>query len=212
MYLPAQFAETRPDVLHALIRDHPFGMLVTQGPAGLEANGLPFLIDADRGPHGTLRAHVARANPLWREARADEDSLVVFQGPQAYISPAWYPTKAETGQVVPTWNYAIVQGRGRLRAVEDATWVRQLVSDLTDHHEADRPKPWAVDDAPAGYIDKLLNAIVGIEIELTSLTGKWKVSQNRSAADRNGVVRGLTIENEGRDAAMATLVRDHGKG
>jgi len=212
MYLPTHFAETRVDVLHALIRSHPFGMLVTQGPAGLEANGLPFLIDAERGPHGTLRAHVARANPLWREARTDEDSLVVFQGPQAYVSPAWYPTKAETGQVVPTWNYVLVQARGRLRAVDDAAWMRQLVGDLTDRHEADRPQPWAVDDAPAGYIEKMLKAIVGIEIELTALTGKWKVSQNRSAADRNGVAHGLTIENEGRDEAMAVLVREHGRG
>jgi transcriptional regulator len=155
-----------------------------------------------------LRAHVARANPLWREARTDLESLVVFQGPQTYISPAWYPSKAEHGKVVPTWNYIMVQGRGRLRAIEDAAWLHTFVSRLTDHHEAERaksggaaaPKPWAVTDAPADYIDGMLRAIVGIEIVLTSFVGKWKTSQNRPEADRQGVARGLA-EVPGSDAA-----------
>ncbi|MBC8056637.1 MAG: FMN-binding negative transcriptional regulator, partial [Rhizobiales bacterium] len=143
------------------------------------------------GGPGVLRAHVARANPLWREARGDIDSLVVFQGEQAYISPSFYAAKAEHGKVVPTWNYCVVQARGRLRAVDDAEWLRAFVTRLTDRHEAPRAQPWAVTDAPEDYIATMLRAIVGIEIVLKALTGKWKVGQNRSAADRAGVARGL---------------------
>ena len=193
MYLPAHFEETRPEVLHALVHDHPLGLLVTRDAAGeLAANSVPCILDADpAGGPGILRAHVARANPLWRAARGDVDTLVVFQGEQAYISPAFYPSKAEHGKVVPTWNYVMVQARGRLRAVEDTDWLRAFVTRLTERHEAPRAQPWAVSDAPADYIATMLRAIVGIEIVLSSLTGKWKVSQNRSAPDREGVARGL---------------------
>jgi transcriptional regulator len=218
MYLPAHFTETRPDVLQRLIRDHPFGLLVTQGPAGIEANSVPFFLDADpAGGPGILRAHVARANALWREARSDVESLVVFQGAQTYVSPAWYPSKVEHGKAVPTWNYVMVQGRGTLRAVDDAEWLRGFVSRLTEHHEAARAKQsaaqpgvWAVTDAPADYIDTMLRAIVGIEIVLTSLVGKWKVSQNRPAADREGVVQGLASIAGSDAAAMAHEVLDPG--
>jgi transcriptional regulator len=137
-----------------------------------------------------LRGHVARANPLWKRA-AGAEVLVVFTGPQAYITPSWYPTKAETHKVVPTWNYTVVQARGPLRAIEDAPWLHALVSGLTAHHEAPRAQPWAVADAPDDYVQVMLRAIVGIEIELTQLVGKWKVSQNRNEADRNGVAAGL---------------------
>jgi transcriptional regulator len=192
MYLPAHFEEKRPEVLHELLRTHPLGLLVTQSAAGLQANSVPFVLDADpAGGPGILRAHVARANPLWHESRGDGESLVVFQGPQAYISPSLYPSKAVHGKVVPTWNYIMVQARGTLRAIEDATWLHAFVTRLTDRHEAPRAKPWAVSDAPADYIETMLGAIVGIEMVLTSLVGKWKVSQNRSAADRAGVARGL---------------------
>ncbi|HWI11229.1 MAG TPA: FMN-binding negative transcriptional regulator [Burkholderiaceae bacterium] len=193
MYLPAHFEESRPELLHALLRRHPLGLLVTQDAAGtLGADSVPFILDADpAGGPGILRAHVARANPVWREARGDVDALVVFQGPQAYISPAFYPSKAEHGKVVPTWNYVTVQARGRLRAIDDADWLRAFVTRLTERHETPRAQPWAVSDAPAEYIATMLHAIVGIEIVLTALTGKWKVSQNRSAADRAGVARGL---------------------
>lgn len=210
MYLPPHFEETRPEVLHQLLRSHPLGLLVTLGPAGMEANAAPFLFDPERGPHGTLRAHVARANPVWREARTDVDSLVVFQGPQAYVSPGWYASKAETGKVVPTWNYVLATARGRLRVIDDAEWVHRLVSELTDRHEASREAPWKVSDAPTDYVAGLLRAIVGIEIELTALTGKWKVSQNRSAADRAGVVEGLTEVGGAEAAAMAEQVREPG--
>jgi len=204
MYLPAHFEEKRPEVLHELVRTHPLGLLVTLTDAGLQANSIPFFLDADpAGGPGILRAHVARANPLWQEARADPQALVVFQGPQAYVSPGWYPSKAEHGKVVPTWNYVMVQARGPLRAIDDAAWVHALVSRLTTHHEAAQAKPWAVTDAPAPYIDTITRAIVGIEITLTALTGKWKVSQNRSAADRAGVARGLRVAGQADAADLA---------
>ena len=212
MYLPAHFKESRPEVLHSLLRTHPLGLLVTQNNAqdsnGLQADAIPFMLDPERGEFGTLVAHVARANPLWREARTDVESLVVFQGPQAYVSPAWYPSKQETGKVVPTWNYVMVEARGRLRVIDDAAWVHALVTRLTDHHEAartDAPRtPWKVTDAPDDYIASMQRAIVGIEIELTALNGKWKVSQNRSTADRAGVAAGLAAH------AMAALVEPKG--
>lgn len=206
MYLPRHFEETRVEVMHALMRAHPLGLLVTHGADGLQANSIPFLVDAGPAPRGTLVAHVARANPLWREADGTP-VLVVFQGPQAYVSPGWYASKAEHGKVVPTWNYIMVQARGRLRAVDDAARLHTLVSRLTATHEAGRDKPWAVDDAPRDYIDATLKAIVGIEIEIEALAGKWKVSQNRSAADREGVAAGLTAQGHDDADAMAEAVR-----
>jgi transcriptional regulator len=207
MYLPAHFAESRAEVLHALIRSHPLGLLVTQsGDGSIAANDIPFVLDAsDDGSPGVLRAHVARANPLWRTARSDVESLVVFQGPQGYVSPAWYPAKAEHGKVVPTWNYVVVQARGALRAIDDREWLRAFVTRLTDRHEGPRPAPWAVTDAPADYIDTMLGAIVGIEMPVISLLGKWKVSQNRPAADREGVARGLDQEHG--DPELVAAVR-----
>jgi len=207
MYLPAHFEENRTEVQHALIRARPLGLLVT--PA-LQAHELPFVIDPDPAPHGTLRAHVARANPLWHEADGQE-VLVVFQGPQAYVSPGWYPSKAESGKVVPTWNYVMLQARGKLRAIDDAQWLRAFVTRLTDTHEARQAQPWRVSDAPPAYLDTMLRAIVGIEIELVGLAGKWKVSQNRPAADREGVARGLNALGDEQALAMAQLVEGHGR-
>jgi transcriptional regulator len=205
MYLPAHFEETRVETLHELIRAHPLGALVTLTPAGLDANHIPFEVDPDPAPFGTLRGHVARANPVWREAR-DRDVLVLFQGPETYISPAWYPTKQETARVVPTWNYAVVHAHGRLGAIEDRDWLRAFVTRLTDRHEGQRPDRWKVTDAPADYIDRQLGGIVGIEIPLSRLVGKWKVSQNRPAQDRAGVVEGLRRHGDPPSAAMADLV------
>ena len=218
MYLPAHFAERRPEVLQQLMREHPFGLLVTQDGSGVVANSMPFVHDAGQGSGlGMLRTHVARANPVWRESRLDADALVVFEGPQTYISPAWYPSKAEHGKVVPTWNYVMVQARGRLRAIDDAAWLRAFVSRLTDMHEGARvaartegapptAPAWAMNDAPADYLDTMLGAIVGIEIEVTALVGKWKVSQNRPAADRAGVAQGLAGVAGSDASAMAGLV------
>ena len=208
MYLPTQFEETRLDVLHGLMRSHPLGLLITSAAHGMDANAIPFVLDADRGAHGTLRAHVARGNPVWRDARTDLDSLIVFQGPQAYVTPSWYATKAEGGRVVPTWNYVMVQARGRLRVVDDAAFVHKHVRDLTLRHESPRKEPWKVEDAPAEFTERLLQAIVGIEIEISALSGKWKVSQNRPAADRAGVAEGLREDARPEDdgLAMAQLV------
>ena len=210
MYLPRHFEETRVDVLHGLMRAHPLGALVTLGPDGLEANHIPFEIDPDPAPFGTLRGHVARANPVWRELSRGADALAIFQGPATYVSPSWYPTKQEGGQVVPTWNYAVVHAYGPLRAVDDPAWLRAFVERLTSRHESGRTAPWHVTDAPADYVDKMVTAIVGIELPVTRLLGKWKTSQNRPARDRAGVVAGL--EQDGGDAAraMAALVRETG--
>ena len=207
MYVPSHFAETRTEVLHDLIRAHPFGVLVLLAPQGLEANHLPFEIDPAPAPLGTLRGHLARANAAWRDFSPQTEALAIFQGAHAYISPAWYATKKEHGKVVPTWNYAVVHARGPLRVIDDRAWLRRFVEQLTNRHEAQRSDPWKVSDAPADFIDTMTNAIVGIEIPITRLTGKWKVSQNRPAADRVGVAEGLLQEQTADAAAMAALVR-----
>lgn len=198
MYTPAHFAEERPEILHALIASHPLGTLVTLTSAGLDANLIPFEFDpapTPAGPHGTLRAHVARANPVWRDSSATVEALVVFQGPQAYISPSWYvDTKPATGKVVPTWNYCVVHAHGLLRAIDDRDWLRAQVERLVRRHESTRSAPWHVSDAPSDYIEKQLAAIVGLEIPLSRLSGKWKTSQNRPAADQIGVITGLHTE------------------
>jgi transcriptional regulator len=217
MYVPAHFEETRPDVLGRLIHDHPLAALVTLGRDGLSANHIPLELDPGPAPLGTLRGHVARANPVWRDFSRDVEALAIFQGPQAYISPAWYETKRETGKVVPTYNYIVVHAYGPLRIVEDRAWLRALVERLTTRyeagryeagrHEASKPEPWKVTDAPAEYIEQMLGAIIGVEIPLTRLVGKWKVSQNRPAVDRDGVVSALG-EMEDQDArAMSDLVK-----
>ena len=208
MYLPKHFEQQDEQAMAQLLQLHPLATLAWQAGDGLSAEHLPLLWE--RGPgdgaHGTLRGHVARANPVWRAA-ADTAVLAVFQGPQAYITPSWYPSKAETAKVVPTWNYAVVHMHGRLRITEDAAWLRALVERLTDTHEAARAQRWQVGDAPADYIEMMLRAIVGIEIEVTRLQGKWKVSQNRTAADRGGVAAGLGALHGDDVRAMATLVR-----
>lgn len=184
MYIPAHFAETRLDVLQAQIRRRPLGTLVVATEAGLEANHIPFLLSEAPAPYGLLRGHVARANPVWKHLANAAEVLVVFQGDDAYISPSLYEAKSQDGKVVPTWNYVAVHVYGKARAVADATWLRALVTELTDVHEAGRSAPWHVNDAPDEYTQKLLGAIVGIEISISRLLGKWKVSQNRSSSDR----------------------------
>jgi transcriptional regulator len=207
MYLPKQFEETDLNILHGLIKSHPFAALVTYGDSGLEVNHLPFLVDSDRGEFGTLRGHVARANPVWRQLSATSETIAVFQGPECYISPGWYPSKQEHGKVVPTWNYAVVHAHGVAHAIEDGAWLLQLVSELTDTHEAASALPWKVTDAPAEFIDKLIESIVGIEIPISRINGKWKVSQNRPPADRLGVIAGLATRQDESSTAMAGLVQ-----
>jgi transcriptional regulator len=206
MYLPAAFREDRLDVLHALMRAHPLAVLITHGSAGLQANPVPCHLDT-ASPPGMLRLHLARANPQLDDLRSASECLLVFQGPQAYISPSWYPSKIATGKVVPTWNYATVHAWGHPRVIDDPQWLRSQVGDLTHAHERDRPHPWAVDDAPADYTETMLRAIVGVEIPIARLEGKWKTSQNRSAPDRQGVVDGLTAAG---DLVMARLVAERG--
>ncbi|WP_244829059.1 FMN-binding negative transcriptional regulator [Caballeronia sp. TF1N1] len=191
MYIPAHFEENRPEALRALIAAHPFGALVTRGPNGLDANHIPFELDPAIGEHGTLRAHVARANPVWREVGAREDVLVIFQGAEGYISPTFYPSKQETHRQVPTWNYLVVHAHGRITVRDDEAYVRGVVAKLTRKMEAGEAMPWKMGDAPRDFIDQLLGAIVGIEIEVTRLVGKAKLSQNKAEADRIGAVEGL---------------------
>ncbi|MDR5829209.1 FMN-binding negative transcriptional regulator [Caballeronia sp. LP006] len=191
MYIPAHFEENRPEALRALIAAHPFGALVTHGPNGLDANHIPFELDPAIGEHGTLRAHVARANPVWREVGSREDVLVIFQGAEGYISPTFYPSKQETHRQVPTWNYLVVHAHGRITVRDDEAYVRGVVAKLTRKMEAGEAMPWKMGDAPRDFIDQLLGAIVGIEIEVTRLVGKAKLSQNKAEADRIGAVEGL---------------------
>ncbi|HEX6801616.1 MAG TPA: FMN-binding negative transcriptional regulator [Candidatus Binatia bacterium] len=211
MYLPGHFEETRIDILHQLIRARPLATIVTLGSAGLNANHIPFELSAEPAPLGTLRGHVARANPLWRDFSENIDALIIFHGPQAYVSPSWYPTKQATGEVVPTYNYIVVHAYGRLQIIDDPRWLRGLVTHLTERFEAARAEPWHVTDAPDGFIENQLRAIVGIEIVISKLLGKWKASQNRPVADREGVVKGLSESNDADCLALAELVRERSK-
>jgi transcriptional regulator len=208
MYIPSNFNEKRLDVLHGLMREHPLGTLVTLGESGLNANHIPFEIDGSAGEHGVLRAHIARANPLWKDYSPDVEALVVFQGAQSYISPSWYPTKEVDGRAVPTWNYMVVHAYGPLKIIDDVAWIRAQLERLSGQHESGRAHPWTLDDAPADYIEKLLKAIIGIEIPISRLSGKWKVSQNQPEVNRAGVVHGLREEGGDTLVAMAEAVAE----
>jgi transcriptional regulator len=184
MYIPAHFAETRPEELARIIREHALGMLVTQGSAGLDADHIPFEFDADAGTHGVLTAHVARANPLWQRCPTGSPVMVVFRGAEAYISPNWYPTKHETHRQVPTWNYEVVHAHGIMTIQDEERFVRRIVARLTKRHEAGEAEPWKMGDSAPEYINSMLQNIVGIEIAISSLVGKVKLSQNREVRDR----------------------------
>jgi len=212
VYLPSHFTETRPEVLYALIQAQPLAVLVTAGAAGLDANHLPLCLALDVAGEATLLGHVARANPLWRFAGAELEALAIFQGPQAYVSPSWYPSKREHGKVVPTWNYVTVHAHGRLHIHDDAAWVRRLLDRLTAQMESPRAQPWAVSDAPHDYIEKMVAQVVGLELRVERLVGKWKVSQNQPAANRAGVIAGLEAERAPGAEAMVREVRARGTG
>ena len=205
MYIPKHFDEPSQDVLHALMRARPLATLVTLSPDGVDANHIPLLLTPEP-PLGTLRGHVARANPLWRDGSGAAEVLAIFHGVDAYITPAWYATKAETGQVVPTWNYAVAHAHGRLRAIDDAAWLRAHLAALTAQHEAALAAPWALSDAPREFTDKLIGAVVGIEIVITRLVGKWKTSQNQVPRNRAGVAAGLRASGSAQALEMAALV------
>lgn len=193
MHNPTVFREERLEVLHGLVKAHPLATLITGGSNGLIANLIPFSLH-DGGEYGIVRAHLARANKQLDDLREGTEALVVFQGPEGYVSPSWYPSKAEHGKVVPTWNFAMVQIRGKPRVIDDAGWIRAQVGELTSNHENKREHPWKVSDAPDEYIATQLKAIVGIEIPIFTIEGKWKASQNRLPADRQGVIDGLRAE------------------
>ena len=196
MYLPPHFAATDPASLHRLMRAYPLGALVTQGELGLDANHLPFEFDADEGVHGILRAHVARNNPLWQEVKEGDVVLVIFKAVDGYVSPSGYPSKQAHHQQVPTWNYAVVQAHGRIRVRDDARFVRRLLASLTRTHEAAEPAPWKMADAPRDYLEARVQAVVGIEIEIDQLVGKFKLSQNKEAADRQGTIDALQAKGQ----------------
>ncbi len=209
MYLPAQFDEQRVEVMHDLIRAHPLASIVIVTAGQLTANHIPMRIAPAPAPFGTLRGHVARANPLWRDIAAGTDALAIFQGPNLYISPSLYATKRNTAKVVPTWNYAVVHAHGTLRAVDDPAWLREFLDGLTDEHESKRAAPWKVTDAPEDFVNTQIKAVVGIELAISRLVGKWKVSQNRLPADRQSTIDGLR---DNGSTEMADLIERAFKG
>jgi transcriptional regulator len=207
MYTPPQFKVEDVGEAHALMRAHPFAILVTQGADGMAATHLPTVLKADAGgPLGRIECHLARPNPQWKTFQPDAEALMIFQGPEAYIRPGWYPSKAEHGKAVPTWNYAAAHAYGRLEAVHDQAWLLAHVSELSRQQEAPYAEPWATSDAPDSYLAVMARGIVGLKLAITRLEAKLKMSQNREDRDRAGVVAGLAERGERQDAATAALV------
>ncbi|MCP5200392.1 MAG: FMN-binding negative transcriptional regulator [Gammaproteobacteria bacterium] len=209
MYLPKHHEEDRIEVLHKLIRSNPLGTWVAVGDGELIANHIPFLVDPCRGEFGTLIGHVARANPVWKATQSPIASVISFQGPQAYITPSWYPSKHEHGKAVPTWNYAVVHVHGQPEYREELDWLHEHIAELTNEHESNQALPWKVDDAPSDFIERLKGLIVGVEIPITRISGKWKTSQNRPEPDKLGVVAGLINKNDPESSEMASLIQQH---
>lgn len=207
MYTPKHFEETRLEILHELIYSHPLASVVTLRESELLVNHLPFLVDDTPGTHGTLRGHVARENPIWKEFSSTIESAFIFQGPEVYISPNWYPSKHIHGKASPTWNYAVVHAFGMPKIIEDRNWLLTLLNDLTDKQESSQALPWKVSDAPDDYTDKKLDRIVGIEVPISRINGKWKANQNLKRGDKLGVVAGLESQDSQVSHDMATLVQ-----
>lgn len=206
MYIPKQFEEMSVDLMHELIRAHPLATLVSHASSGLNANHIPLHLSVSPSPYGTLQGHIARANPLLDDIADGIETLAIFHGPDAYISPSWYATKKDTGKVVPTWNYAVVHAYGYLRVVDNASWLRAQLDALTNDNEAPFREPWAVSDAPPEYIEKMMAAIVGVEIVITKLLGKWKVSQNQPTQNLASLISTLKANGLPESEAMAVLV------
>jgi transcriptional regulator len=198
VYVPPHFSEPRREALHDLIQANPLGILVTNGKGGLDANHIPFELDTSLGEFGGLQAHVARANPVWKEIATGDEVLVIFRGPDAYISPNWYPSKHDFHKQVPTWNYLVVHAHGRVVVRDDERYVRALVARLTRRHEAQQASPWKMSDSPREFIDAMVKAIVGIEVEITRLEGKFKLSQNKEVRDIRNV--GAVLKANGESA------------
>jgi transcriptional regulator len=208
MYVPAHFEESKIEMLHDLIVAHPLATLVTMTSIGINANHIPLHLVKDKGQYGTLQGHVARANPVWSDIDNDVETLMIFHGPNSYITPSWYPIKQEHGKVVPTWNYVTVHAYGKLRVIDDPVWVRSQLELLTAQQEASFKKPWAVSDAPIEFTDRMITAIVGIEMLITKLTGKWKVSQNQPVVNQAGVIQGLELLGTSEATKVAALVEN----
>ncbi|HLI13113.1 MAG TPA: FMN-binding negative transcriptional regulator [Alphaproteobacteria bacterium] len=211
MYLPPLFKEDRVPVMHDVIRQSRVATLVTFGAEGLEASHVPMLLDPEPAPYGTLHGHLSLANPQWQRAAGDVQALAIFLGPDAYVTPAWYATKRKTGKVVPTWNYVAIHTYGKLEFFDDSDRLLALVTRLTERHESGRGEPWAVDDAPPDFIRAQLKGIVGFTLPIARLEGKWKMSQNRPAEDRAGVVEGLRREGGPIEAAVAAIVAERSR-
>jgi transcriptional regulator len=206
VYIPKFNLETRPDVIHNLIETHPLATLVTMGTSGLIATHLPLVLHRSEGPNGTLRGHISRANPQWRELNSTVEALAIFTGPEHYITPNWYPEKAEDGKVVPTWNYAVVHAYGPITLIEDPAWLLTHLNSLVTQHESTFPQPWKISDAPEDYIASQLRGIIGIELPIHRLEGKWKVSQNKSEPTLRSIERGLEELDTPESLAMRDLV------
>jgi transcriptional regulator len=204
MYIPQHFEETRINVLHAMIRANPLATLVTLDDRQFNANHIPMVLDAESG---ILRAHIARANSLWKTFNEDIGCMAIFQGPISYISPSYYPSKKISERVVPTWNYAVVHVHAKLKVIDDAAWILNQINALTHQQEAPREQPWKVADAPADYVDQLVGALIGLELSIESIEGKWKVSQNQKPQDHQGVIDGLLSEGTQQAEMMASLVK-----
>jgi len=202
MYLPAHFEEPRVDVMHELMRQHPLAALVVMTTEGMTANHIPLHLSAEPLPFGILRGHVARANSVWADMLAGSETLAIFKGSESYVSPNWYPTKQEHGKVVPTWNYVAVHAYGELQVIEDPAWLRTHLEALTTTHESALPVPWTMEDAPHDFTERLIKSIVGIEMVITRLSGKWKMSQNQPPQNRAGVVAGLMAQGKDDVAAL----------
>jgi transcriptional regulator len=209
MYTPKHHEELDLAVLHALIKAHPLGAWVIQSEGEIVVNHIPLLLDATRGKHGTLVGHVARANAAWKSFSTTSNSIVIFQGAESYITPSWYPSKHEHGKVVPTWNYAVVHAHGIPRAIDDRDWLLEHLTQLTHEHESKQALPWKLSDAPQDFIRRMMQAIVGIELPIDKLVGKWKVDQDSVDADKLGVVAGLMERGDSPSKEMAALVRKH---
>jgi transcriptional regulator len=208
MYQPDHFRVDNLQRMHSLMRARPFVTLVSAGLAGLYATHLPTVLK-DEEPYGLIECHLARANPHWKDLAAGDEALMIFQGPEGYITPNWYPSKAEHGKVVPTWNYAVVHAYGRPEVMQDQDWLHRHVAELTAQQETNEAKPWALSDAPEPFIEVMLRGIVGFRFVITRIEGKWKMSQNRDMKDRNGVVEGLGKRGRGDDLEIANIVLDH---
>lgn len=209
MFVREMHQEKRLDVLHSLISSHPLGTWVSFCDAELNVNHIPFALDTSEGDFGTLWGHIARANPLWKSAKSETPDVIVFRGPQSYITPSWYPSKADHGKVVPTWNYAVVAAHGHPEFISDKTVLSEHLNRLTDQHEGSREIRWAMEDAPRSFTEKLVSGVVGVRLPIQRLEGKWKTNQSSSNADKVGVIAGLMERGDDDAVAMATLIKKH---